>query len=184
MSAPVEAVAPPGSQAMADLERLLADVEALPDVRTREKVRAVVRAVLEVHREGLAKLCELLGKSGATGWAVLNAGAKDPLVQSLLLLHDLHPEPFEQRVAGALAKVATFMKLNGCTAELVSSAEGRVRVRVLSTPGAARTTPERLRAAVEQALLDAAPDAAALEVEVQPTAAPEAAPEELRRGTG
>ncbi len=165
------APAPDHGKLMADLERLLADVEALPDAPLREKVRAVVRAVLDLHGAGLAKVTQLLSQHGATGFAVLNACAQDPLVHSLLLLHDLHPSPFADRVATGLSKVDTFLKLNGSSVELVSLADSRVKVKILSNPAASRTSPDRLKGAVEQALVDAAPDAAAVEIDLVQTAA-------------
>ncbi len=153
-------------QLMVELERLLAEVEAQPDARAKERTRAVVRAVLSLHAAGLKKMKALVAAQGAPGWAALDAWTKDPLVQSLLLLHDLHPEPFEARVAQGLSKVETFLRLNGSRAELLWAQEGRVRLILHSDPSLARTPPEKLRGAVEQALVDAAPDAVAVEIEL------------------
>jgi len=154
-------------QLMVELERLLAEVEAQPDARVKERTRAVVRAVLALHGAGLKRMQALLTAQGAPGFAALAAFAKDPLVQSLLLLHDLHPEPFEARVASGLSKVDAFMRLNASRAELLSTQEGQVKVRIVSDGPLTRTTPEKLRQAVEQALVDSAPDAAAVEIELQ-----------------
>src|SRR4051794_24473887 len=96
-----------------ELEQLLADLEALPDFSAREKARAVVRSVLTLHAKGLERIRDMLASKGPLGWEVLNACAADPLVGSLFVLHDVHPAPFEERVAAALQKVATFLRLNG-----------------------------------------------------------------------
>ncbi len=126
------------------VERLVTELEALPDPRARATARAVVAAVLELHGAGLARLVELVRATGEPGRACIESAARDPAVASLLLLHGLHPVDLPTRVAGALAGVPG--------AELIAideGAEAKVHVR-------ARAASVR---AVEARLLEAAPDA-------------------------
>lgn len=148
------------------MERLLQELEGARDAATREKARAVVRALLDVHGAGLARIRDALVAKGKAGWEVLGECARDPLVGSLLVLHGLHPEPLEARVQAGLGKVETFLKLNRSTVQLLSLGEESVRLRIVADPAGLKTSPEKLRGAVEQALLEAAPDAPALHIEV------------------
>jgi len=158
--------APDHGRLLEDLERLLQDLEGAADAATREKARAVVRALLDLHRAGLARIRDVLAARGKEGWEILGECARDPLLNGLLVLHELHPEPLEARVQAGLGKVETFFRLNRSTVELLSLGEQAVRLRIVSDPAGLRTSPERLRDAVEQALLESAPDAPSLDIEV------------------
>ena len=124
---------------MARIEELLGKLEAAPEP-ARSGAREVVAAVLEVHRAALARLVEKLD-AGA-----LRACLEDELVASVLILHDLHPDPLAVRVERALGQLDPSL-------ELVSVEEGQVRVR------AAGASPA-VRRAVEETVCQAAPDAA------------------------
>jgi hypothetical protein len=138
------------AQRLGQLERLIGEVERLDDVEARGKMRAIVRALLELHGAGLARVLAIAGECGAPiARAIDDACVRDPLVSSLLLLHGLHPRDLESRVRAALAEL-------GGDVELIAVADDVVRVQVRSPA---------LRAAVEAALLAAAPDAAAIEIE-------------------
>jgi hypothetical protein len=72
-----------------ELEATLARAEALPDRESREVARELVRSVLGLHREGLARLVEWLANAGDTGKALLRRAGDDELIASLLAIHDL-----------------------------------------------------------------------------------------------
>jgi hypothetical protein len=112
---------------------------AIGEVESDPRAMEAVQAVVEMYGEGLARIVERVG-----------AGAlvDDELVAHLLLLHDLHPVPLEERVRGALAEACE-------DAELMEIRDGVVRVRLPAADGCA---PARLSRAIEEAIGDAAPD--------------------------
>ena len=134
------------------IEALIGEVERGADPATRERVRALVGAVLELHAAGLARVSELAGPE------VTARLCADPLVESLFLLHGVHPESLEARVHAALGQAAATLEGLGARAELTAieeTAQGpRVRVRVV-----VRREGEAGRL-VEEVLTAAAPDAA------------------------
>jgi hypothetical protein len=77
------------------IESLVAQLEASSDPAAQAAAREMVRALLELHATGLAKILELLSQAGDGGQATLEACAHDELVGNLLLLHGLHPEGLE-----------------------------------------------------------------------------------------
>ena len=125
------------------IEELIREVESIADPATRARVSELVTAILEYHAEGLGRVVELAGE-GAT-----REFARDPLVASLLLLYNLHPEDFETRVRRAVDALPGVL--------LVGMAGSVVRLRAVS----ASTS----RAAVEQALYAAAPEIEAIAIE-------------------
>jgi hypothetical protein len=92
---------------MERVEALLADAESDP------KAMELVRAITELYGEGLARIVAMTPDPREL--------ARDELVAQLLVLHDLHPVPLEDRVRRALAEV------NGV--ELVGIADGVVTLR-------------------------------------------------------
>src|SRR5438105_12281966 len=101
------------------IETLIVDLEGLSPP-AREKARELLAAVLQLHRAGLARMLELAAPRRAEL-------ASDPLVSSLLVLHDLHPRGMAERVAGAVDRARG--ELAGCTIEVLSVEQGRARVR-------------------------------------------------------
>jgi hypothetical protein len=119
-------------------------------------VRALVRAILDVHQSGLREILEVVNAvpQGA-GPPVLRALCERPSVASLLLMHELHPDDFEARIERAVR-------------ETNASAGGQLRASVVAVeaphvqlgieggpPGAALV----LRRVLERVICEHAPDA-------------------------
>ena len=141
----------------ADIERLVADIESAADPATREQVRALMVAVLELHAVALARVCELAGDQHVRELAA------DPLVSGVLLLHGLHPDPFEVRAQAALEAARAELSRHRVAAKLVGLEGGRVRVLVSRSGGGACGS--AIIARVEELLLAAVPDAEEIAVE-------------------
>lgn len=79
------------------LETLIHQAERLADAECRIHVRNVVGALLDLHRTGIDRLLGHVSGSSA-GPEILDKCVGDEGVSGLLLLHGLHPHPFEERV--------------------------------------------------------------------------------------
>ena len=116
-------------EALERVEALLVEIESDP------RAREVVEAIVELYGEGLARIVAMTPDPREL--------VRDELVEQLLLLHDLHPVPVEDRVRRALAEVRGV--------ELVSMDNGVVVLRG-DCDGAAAT-----------AIRTAAPDVVSIE---------------------
>jgi hypothetical protein len=125
------------------IEGLIQQIESSADPGTKAGVRELVEALLEYHGAGLGRILELSGESATREFA------RDPLIASMLLLYDLHPDDFETRVRRAVDALPGVL--------LVSTADGVVRLRATSTG--------THKEAVEQSLYEAAPEIVAVEIE-------------------
>jgi hypothetical protein len=83
------------------IARLVANIDAQPASALKEQSREIVAAVLELHREGLDRIVALLQERGPEGRRVLEDLIADPLVASLLALHDLAEPAHERDVVAA-----------------------------------------------------------------------------------
>jgi hypothetical protein len=143
------------------IQVLVEALEACPDPAVREGARELVRALLDLHAAGLARILDLAGQPGESGRGLTTRLAGDDLVGSLLLMHGLHPVPVAERVAQALERARPRLRAGAADVELLQATEERIRVRLRGDLSAG----PGLRAAVEAVLLEAAPDVAAVEFE-------------------
>jgi Fe-S cluster biogenesis protein NfuA/nitrite reductase/ring-hydroxylating ferredoxin subunit len=150
------------------VEALIEQVESLPDRVAREAAMEMVQALLDLYGEGLARTLAALDD------ATRRALAEDELVAHLLLLHDLHPVPIEERVHEALEEVRPYLDSHGGGVELVAVEADVVRLRLHGSCDGCPSSTMTLKLAIEDAIHKAAPDVVAVEAEgVSAPAAPD-----------
>jgi hypothetical protein len=118
---------------------------AIGEIESQPQAMEAVQAIVEMYGEGLARIVERVDAA-----ALLD----DELVEHLLLLHDLHPVPVEERVRGVLPDGV----------ELVSIQSGVVRLRANAPCG--KQVDEAIRR-VAPDVEDIIPDDAELVLEIQ-----------------
>jgi Fe-S cluster biogenesis protein NfuA len=158
------------------IETLIAELERSADAAAQAQSRAIVQAVLDFHAAALDRLLRHVTAIGSPGAALLETLARDELVSSLLLLHDLHPDDLAARVARALDQVRPQLRSHGGDVELVALKRGIVRLRLRGACHSCPSSSATLRDLIEAALYGAAPDVAGIEVEEAAGAADEVVP--------
>jgi Fe-S cluster biogenesis protein NfuA len=149
---------------VADIERLLEEVEALPDLAARQTATALATALLDLYGEGLARMVEIVAQRDDDG-ELASALAGDELVAHLLLLHGLHPEPVQRRVHQALVEVRPYLEAHGGDVELLSVEDGVVRLALNGSCKGCPSSAATLKLAIEDAIRRAAPDVERVEAE-------------------
>jgi Fe-S cluster biogenesis protein NfuA/nitrite reductase/ring-hydroxylating ferredoxin subunit len=137
------------------LEHLVARVEALLG-EVDESGEELAQALLELYGEGLRRILER-----ADGRAL----AEDDLVSHLLLLHDLHPVPIDDRVLEALDGVRPYLESHGGDVSLVGVEDGVVRLRLSGSCNGCPSSTMTLKLAIEDAIQQAAPEVERVEAE-------------------
>jgi hypothetical protein len=140
------------SSNLARVEQAVKDVERLLKGEGLEAARALVSALLEVHREALEELFQ--ASSGPRTEACRRVISR-PKVAWLLGLHGVNPEPLDWRARLALDATSTAPE-NDARAEIVSVDGEVVTVRVF---GENEDERRLLAGAVERALMEIAPEA-------------------------
>jgi Fe-S cluster biogenesis protein NfuA len=123
------------------VEQLIAELRASTDPRAADVAEELVASLVTLYGAGLARVVELVGAE---------AIAADPLVEALLLVHDLHPLDVRTRVERALASQGASVELLGV------DEDGVVRLRMASS--GCRSSTANVRSAIERAVQDAAPE--------------------------
>jgi Fe-S cluster biogenesis protein NfuA/nitrite reductase/ring-hydroxylating ferredoxin subunit len=139
-------------------------LEATGDAATREVADALVASVIQMYGAGLERIVELLAAAGHAGTEIAQSLSDDDLVATLLLIHDLHPVPLEDRVRAALDSVRPYMESHGGNVELLSLHDGVATIHLRGSCSDCSASSVTLELAIKQALEEAAPDLEALEV--------------------
>ena len=136
---------------LARLDELLGQVEQIPGP-SGELALEAVSALAAVYGEALARAIE--HASGTP--AVVEAMCDDELLGHLLVLHGIHPEPIERRVARALDGLRPAVRQRGGDVELVGVEQGVATVR-LAVHGCGSSS-AGVEDAVREAVLAVAPE--------------------------
>ncbi|MGD0555768.1 MAG: hypothetical protein ABSA93_12390 [Streptosporangiaceae bacterium] len=129
------------------VETLLADLRIRTDPQVAGLAEELVSCLVQLYGAGLAAIMAAIGED--TRLQALLIG--DPLVEGLLLVHDLHPLDTEARIKRALGRLGPGTEFLGV------DGEGKVHVKLAS--GCGSTV-----AAVQQAVANAAPETTGVEL--------------------
>lgn len=147
---------PDAAELVERVQQLQDALDQAPDTPTRELADELVSAVVALYGEGLERVVARLGAESLI---------EDPLLCTLLLIHDLHPVPLADRVQAALDSVRPYMESHGGNVELLSVEDGVARIHLQGSCSDCAASSVTLELAIKNALEDAAPDLEGLEVE-------------------
>jgi Fe-S cluster biogenesis protein NfuA len=146
------------------IESLLAELRAIDEPRARQTAEELVRSLLELYGDGLARVMEIVDES-SLGGDLFGRFAADDLVASLLLVHDLHPESAEERIGRALDGVRPYLASHGGDVRLLGIAADAVHLRLEGSCHGCPSSTITMKLAIEKAIEEAAPEIVRIEVE-------------------
>ena len=151
---------------MRRLGALVGELDQMPGGGSRVAARDLVQLLMEVHRSGLERIMKLVSESeaGAPGAVIIDRLGQDPIVRNLLLLYSLHPDDLETRVVRGLDAARARLRKFDWRVELVSLHEGALELRLHTSGHPRGSTIKDLRAIVEGAVYDLAPDLVSLTI--------------------
>jgi Fe-S cluster biogenesis protein NfuA len=144
---------------------LIQEIESIADPALRASTTQLVQLIMEFHGTGLDRVLEILAGAGDQGMALIDKLGRDPVVSSLLVLYGLHPETLDERVNQAVERLEAKLRRDGAQVQLLGVEDGAVRIRVTAGEHTCGSTTAALKAEVENAIYDAAPDVVSLSVE-------------------
>jgi Fe-S cluster biogenesis protein NfuA len=143
-------------------ERIEALLASLRTGRDRETAEELVRLLVEMYGDALGRMVGALREHAP---ALLATLAEDELVDSLLLLHDLHPLDADTRIQRALDRVRPYLGSHaGGVTYLGVDADGVARLRLEGSCHGCPSSAMTVQMAIEDAILNAAPEVTAVEV--------------------
>ena len=151
------------------VEALLAELRSQAGPRVAATADERVSCLVELYGAGLARITEIVGED-ESGPKLMDKLVADPLVESLLLVHDLHPLDTSTRVRQAVEEVLPQLGSHAGNVEYLGLDEAGVLRLRLEQSGCSADT---VRDLIEKAVAGAAPEAAGVAIEMaQPPAEP------------
>jgi len=150
------------------IEALLDELRSHAGPQVAETAEELVSCLVELYGAGLAEIVKIVGSDPhGAGPRLLDGLVADPLVESLLLVHDLHPLDIGARAQRAVDQVLPqFGSHPGQVSYLGIDDQGVIRLRMEAAGHGCGSAPDAVRAALADAVTGATPDAAGVDVEV------------------
>jgi len=146
----------------AEIENLVRKLDALQDREGRAQAQELVRLLMSLYGAAMARMIDVVRTEGDGGGAVLDRFAQDGLIASLLVLHELHPHPVAARVTSAIAGLQPHLPSHMRLA-VVGITSDSVSLRV--DPPVGRSGASGLRASIERAVQESAPEISLILIE-------------------
>jgi Fe-S cluster biogenesis protein NfuA/nitrite reductase/ring-hydroxylating ferredoxin subunit len=163
------------------VEELIASLRASADGSAAAAAEELVGLLVGLYGDGLSAIVAVLASRGDDGAATLTALTEDPLVESLLLLHDLHPMDVDARIQAALDKVRPYLGSHAGGVQYLGVRDGVARLLLEGSCNGCASSTVTVQLAIEGAVRDAAPEVTEVLVEGM-TAAPPPGPTLLQIG--
>jgi len=149
------------------IEALLDELRSHAGPQVAETAEELVSCLVELYGAGLAEIVTIVGADVEAGPRLLTGLIADPLVESLLLVHDLHPLDIGARAQRAVEEVLPqFGSHAGQVTYLGVDDQGVIHLRMEAAGHGCGSSPDAVRAAVADAVTGPTPDAAGVDVEV------------------
>ena len=152
-------------QQLQEIVGLVHDLETIADPASRGSAQKLVQLLMDLHAKAFERSLEIIFGSARGGSQLIDELGDDPLVGSLLVLYGLHPEDLRTRVERKLEQTRAKLHKMGAEVTLLAVEEGNVRVHAKVEGHVCGSTKQSVRAAVEAALYEAAPDLTSLSLE-------------------
>jgi Fe-S cluster biogenesis protein NfuA len=144
------------------IDELLAELRSRPDPRAAAAADELTCCLVQLYGAGLTRIAAMLGPERVADLCA------DPLVESLLLVHDLHPVEVSERIRRALARA----RIPGELEHARIDEAGVVRVRLKAGGRACPSSRQAVVSQVEAVVREAAPEATEVVVEMPSAPAP------------
>ncbi len=142
------------------VETLLQRFDAFPPATgARTDADELVRVISALYGQALMRIAQTLhDELGDRAQDVLEHCCSDTLVASLMIAHNLHPIPLEDRVRRAIESVRPYMQSHKGDVEILSIDEDVVELRLHGTCDGCASSQATLKLNVERAIFAAAPE--------------------------
>jgi Fe-S cluster biogenesis protein NfuA len=147
------------------VEALIAALRGSADPAAADAAEELVSLLVGLYGDGLSAVMAVLAANGAAGAAIVTALTEDPLVTSLLLLHDLHPLSVDERIQQALDRVRPYLGSHAGGVQYLGVRDGVARLLLEGSCHGCPSSTVTVRLAIEGAVQDAAPEVSEVVVE-------------------
>ncbi len=147
------------------VEELLATLRTRAGETVAATAEELVGLLVGLYGDGLGRIVAVLRDSGDAGARTLARLTEDPLVESLLLLHDLHPLDVDARIQRALDRVRPYLGSHAGGVQYLGVTDGVARLRLEGSCHGCPSSTVTVQLAIQGAVEEAAPEVTQVVVE-------------------
>jgi Fe-S cluster biogenesis protein NfuA len=147
------------------VEELLAALQTTAGGKAAAAADELVGLLVGLYGDGLTRIMTLLSAEGDAGLAIATRLAEDPLVESLLLLHGLHPLDVDARIQRALDEVRPYLGSHAGGVEYIGVVDGVAKLRLEGSCNGCPSSTVTVQLAIQGAVEAAAPEVTQVLVE-------------------
>jgi hypothetical protein len=148
-----------------NIGQLISGLDEITDKKAQASARELTQFIMALHADGMERMMEIVFAQGIAGAEIIEQLGRDPMVSSLLVLHGLHPDDIQTRVARAVEQVAVKLRKQDVEVQLLSADHQAVQISAHTNAHACASTAATVRAEIEDAIYQAAPEVESLVIE-------------------
>lgn len=147
------------------VEELLAALRTSAGGKVAATAEELVGLLVGLYGDGLGQIVAVLREQGEAGAATLARLTEDPLVESLLLVHGLHPLDADARIQRALDRVRPYLGSHAGGVRYLGVTDGVARLRLEGSCNGCPSSTVTVQLAIQGAVEEAAPEVTQVVVE-------------------
>src|ERR1700716_3828309 len=148
------------------IEVLLGDLRSMASPEVGGKVEEVIGLLVELYGAGLERILEVVNEDADTAGPLLKRFTDDKFIESLLVLHGIHPVDVDTRIEAALDQARPYLgspPRGG--AELGGADDGGGHLKLGGSCHGCPSSTVTVKLTLEQAIAEAAPEVIRVQVE-------------------
>ncbi len=147
------------------VEELLAALRASAGGKVTGMAEELVGLLVGLYGDGLGQIVAVLRDGGEAGATTLARLTEDPLVESLLLVHGLHPLDVDARIQRALDRIRPYLGSHAGGVQHLGVTDGVARLRLEGSCHGCPSSTVTVQLAIQGAVEEAAPEVTQVVVE-------------------
>src|SRR5437879_613122 len=148
------------------IEMLLGELRSMASPEVGGKVEEVVGLLVELYGAGLERILEVVNEDADTAGPLLKRFTDDKFIESLLVLHGIHPVDVDTRIEAALDQARPYLGSHAGGVEYLGVDEnGVAHLKLEGSCHGCPSSTVTVKLTLEQAIAEAAPEVMRVEVE-------------------
>ena len=148
------------------IEVLLGELRSQASPAVGEKVEEVVGLLVELYGAGLERMLEIVNDDAETAPGLLKRMTDDKFLESLFVLHGIHPVDVDTRIEAALDRARPYLGSHaGGVQYLGVDEDGVAHLKLEGSCHGCPSSTVTVKLTLEQAIAEAAPEVLRVEVE-------------------
>jgi len=148
------------------IEVLLGELRSMASPEVGGKVEEVIGLLVELYGAGLERILEVVNEDAGTAAPLMKRFTDDKFIESLLILHGIHPIDVDTRIEAALDQARPYLGSHAGGVEYLGvDDDGVAHLKLEGSCHGCPSSTVTVKLTLEQAIAEAAPEVVRVQVE-------------------